>query len=180
DMAFELGRRLVRRVERGARQLELSARLERNGGALLVVVEADQMAGVLDPLPTESGVHPLEQRADAPFAHVRDGRQIGAVKEDLFVLRPDSKGAGALAPCFEPGGERVARFDDLPVDDVASHKAWRPCGRRAAGGWRLDSWAGATMQIRGLRCGRRLGERLGDRAEARLLCLRRLYAGDEH
>ena len=70
--------------------------------------EADQMAGVLDPLPIEPGVHPFDERADAPFALVRNGRQPSAVEQDLFVLRSNPK--GPLAPRFEPGGERVARL----------------------------------------------------------------------
>ena len=95
------------------------------------------------------------------------------------MLRADPKRAGRLAPRFEPGGESIARFDNFTVDDVASHKAWRPCGRRA-GEWRLDRQARGTMQMNALRGGRRLGERLSDRAEARLLGLRRLDAGNEH
>ena len=134
-MAIELRGGLVRRVERGAREFELPARLERNGGAALPVVKADQVAGIVDPLPAEPGVHPLEQRANARFAPISDGRQIGPAKQDLLMLGADAKGAGWLASCFEPGGERIARFDDCPFDDVASHEAGAPAaGKPPANG----------------------------------------------
>ena len=113
---------------------------------LSLVEKADEMAGVLDALPAEPGVHALEQRAE-PRVRPRKEQATGrSIKQDLLVLGADAKGAGRLAPVFEPGGQRVARFDNFPVDDVASHKAWRPCGRRA-GGWRLDRRRGGTMQM---------------------------------
>ncbi len=134
-MGRKLDRGFMRRVQGRAGELELSARLERNGRPALPVVEADQLAGVLDPLPAERGVDPLEQRPDAPLARVGDRGEAVAEKEHLLVLRADPELAGRLAPFFEPGGERVTRFDDVSVDDVASHKAFsplRPASRRTA------------------------------------------------
>ena len=121
DVARELVGRLVRRFERSAGKLELPAGLERDRRSRRPVVEADEAAAVLDPLPAEADVHAFEQRADPPLAFVRDGRGIGAVEQDLLVLRTDAERRVALASGLEPARERVTRFDDFPVDDVASH-----------------------------------------------------------
>ena len=94
------------------------------------VVEADQIAVVLDPLPAEPRAHALEQRADAPVAVVGHGRTIGAVERNLLVLGADPQRTGRLAARFEPGDQRVARFDNLTIDDVASHAGAHPNGRR--------------------------------------------------
>ena len=55
---------------------------------------------------------------------------IGAIKWDLLVLRADPEWAGWFASRLEPGDERVARFDNFTIDDVASHKGAYPRGRR--------------------------------------------------
>ncbi len=55
------------------------------------------------------------------IALVRDGRMAGAVEEDLLVFGPDAQRRVVLASGFEPGGERVARLDNFPIDDIASH-----------------------------------------------------------
>ena len=146
EMAFKLGRCFVGRIERGARQFELSARLQRNRRRARRVIEADQTAGILEPLPAEFCVDLLEQSADPRFAFIEHGGAVGAIEQDLLVLGADPERAGGLASRLEPGGERVARFDNFPIDDVASHKGGRPLGRRA-GEWRLDSGAAATMQM---------------------------------
>ncbi len=54
----------------------------------------------------------------------------GAVEQDLLVLGADAQRLVVLASGFEPGGERVARFDNFPIDDIASHSGLRPCGRQ--------------------------------------------------
>ena len=135
EMAPKLGCGVVRGLERRARQFELAAGFERNRRAAICVIEADQMAAVLDALPAELGVHPFEQGANPAFALIGHRREAGAVKRDLLVLRADTKRTGRLASCFEPGRKRVARLNDFPVDDVASHKGddpSRPARRRMA------------------------------------------------
>jgi hypothetical protein len=54
---------------------------------------------------------------------------IAAIKCDFLVFRADPERARRLAPGFEPGNERVARFDNFTIDDVPSHKGAYPCGR---------------------------------------------------
>ena len=51
SIEFACGRMGV--VERRAGEFELPARLERNGPAAVRVIEADQIAAVLDPVPAE-------------------------------------------------------------------------------------------------------------------------------
>ena len=65
-----------------------------------------------------------------PLAAIRDGRMIRAIKRDFLVLRADPERACRLAPGLNPGDERVARFDNFTIDDVASHKGVYPRGRR--------------------------------------------------
>ena len=128
--AFEFVGRRVRVVERRAREFELSARLERNRAAAVGVVEADQDAVVVDRLPAEPLAHALEQRPNAPVAAIRDGRAIGAVEWYFFVLGADVEWTRRLAARLEPGDQRVARLDNLTIDDVASHAGAHPSGRR--------------------------------------------------
>ena len=127
-------------MQRRAGELELAAGLERDRPSALFVEKADEMAAVLDPLPAEAGVHALEQRADPPLPLVRDRRAGRPVEQDLLVLGANAQRRVMLASGFEPGRERVASFDNFPIDDVASHSAIRPCGRRS-GFPRLDSGA---------------------------------------
>ena len=69
---------------------------------------------------------------------------IGAIEWDFLVFRADPERPRRLAPGFEPGDERVARFDNLTIDNVAGHKgAYPPAGEPAN---RLDSRAAPTMQ----------------------------------
>ena len=129
-MAIKLVGGRVRVVERRAREFELSARLERNGAAAIRVIEADQIAAILDAVPAEPLAHAFEQRPNALVAAIGDGRMIGAVEGYLFVLRADPERARRLAPRFEPGDQGVARLDNLTIDDVASHAGAHPSGRR--------------------------------------------------
>ena len=46
---------------------------------------------------------------------------IGAIEWDFLVLGADPERARRLASRLEPGYERVARFNNFTVDDVASH-----------------------------------------------------------
>ena len=81
-------------------------------------------------LPAKMRAHALEQRPDAPLAVVGDGSTICAIERDLLVFRADPERACRLASGLKPGDERVARFDNLTIDDVPSHKGAYPSGRR--------------------------------------------------
>jgi hypothetical protein len=75
------------------------------------------------------GAHAFEERPDPSLAAIRDRRMIGAIKWDFLVFRADPERARRLAPGFEPGDERIARFDNFTIDDVPSHKGAYPSGR---------------------------------------------------
>ena len=72
-MPIELIGSRVRVVERSAGEFELPAGLERDGAAAVGVIEADEIAAIFDPIPTEPVAHALEERADPPLAAVGDG-----------------------------------------------------------------------------------------------------------
>ncbi len=55
---------------------------------------------------------------------------IGAIEGDFLVFRADPERTGRLASRLEPGDERVARFNNFTIDDVASHSGVHPTGRR--------------------------------------------------
>ena len=121
-------------VERRARQFELAARLERNGRRRLRVVEADQVAGVLDPLPAELGVHRLEQRADCPGRPHR-GRATGRRdKRDLLVLRADPKGPDGLHPASNQAASasRDSMISPSTTSRAINLAPLRPAIRRTA------------------------------------------------
>ena len=149
-MAIEFLGRRVRVFERRSRKFELPARLERNGALVFRVIEADQVAPVLDPFPAKPAEHPLEQRTNSSLPIVGDGRTVGAIEGYLLVLRADPIWTCRLAACLEPRDERVARLDNLTIDDVASHGGAHPSGRRT-GEPGLDSRSPATMQRTGIR-----------------------------
>jgi hypothetical protein len=76
------------------------------------------------------GAHAFEERPNPSLPAIRDGRMIGAIKWDFLVFRADPEWARRLASRLEPGDERVARFNNFTIDDVASHKGAYPLGRR--------------------------------------------------
>ena len=86
---------------------------------------------VLNALPAKVCAHAFEEHPDPSLAAIRDGRMIGAIEWDFLVFRADPERARRLAPGFEPGDERVARFDNFTIDDVPSHKGACPLGRQA-------------------------------------------------
>ena len=120
----------VRVIERSAGELKLSSRLERDGALAVRVIEADQVAPVLDALPAEMAAHALQERPDSPFTPVRNGRMAPAIKGDLLVLRADPERARRFAPGLKPGDQRIAQLNNFTIDDVASHSGAHPHGRR--------------------------------------------------
>ena len=108
EMTIELVRGRVRVVERRARELKLSSRLERDGPLAASVIKADQVLAVLNAVPAEMGAHAFEERPDPSLAPIRDGRMIGAIERDFLVFRADPEWARRLASRLEPGDERVA------------------------------------------------------------------------
>ena len=130
EMPIELFGGQMRVVERRAGEFELSARLERDGAAAVRVIEADEIAVVLDPVPAERLLHALEQRPNASVAAIRHRRTIRAVEWYFLVFRADSEWTARLATRLKPRDQRVARLDNLTIDDVASHSGAHPTGRR--------------------------------------------------
>ena len=120
----------MRIIERRARKFERPSGLERDGALALSVVEANEVSVVLDALPAKMRLHPFEEGPNPPLAIIRDGSVICAIKWDLLVLSADPEWACRLASGLKPGDERVARFDNFTIDDVASHKGDHPNGRR--------------------------------------------------
>ena len=88
------------------------------------VVEADQLAVVLDRRPTEARLGPFEQRPYPALAVVGNRRAIGGVEGEFFVLDADTERFGRLAARRQPSHQFVAGFDDLSVDDVAGHSGF--------------------------------------------------------
>src|SRR5689334_5921153 len=97
---------LVQRLERRARELELAARLERDGAAL-AVGEADEIAGIAHRRPAEA-LQPLEQRADAGAAVIRCRLVVAQAKNEFFVL-------GADAPMRRRLAARLEMLDELAL-----------------------------------------------------------------
>src|SRR5690606_13900355 len=73
---------LVKAFERRARELELPARLKRDGALTRWLREADDVARIHDRLPAEQIPHALKQRADATVTFVRDRQVAFYVKRD--------------------------------------------------------------------------------------------------
>src|SRR5690606_3548254 len=86
EMPVHLAAGLVQRGERRAGQLELAARLERDGAEADRVGEADDAAGVHDRLPAEKAGHEFEQAADAVLALIGNRAEILAIEAELLVL----------------------------------------------------------------------------------------------
>ena len=98
------------------------------------VVEADQIARRRRSRSQPSrSLHALEQRANAALAPIGHRRQVRAVEGNLLVFGADPKRRGRLAAGLQPGDERVARFHEFGVNDIAGHEGDDP-GRRAGEG----------------------------------------------
>jgi hypothetical protein len=67
------------------------------------------------------GAHAFQERPDPPLAPIRDRGMIAAIEWDFFVFRADPEWPRRLASRLEPGDERVARFNNFTIDDIASH-----------------------------------------------------------
>ena len=121
EMRHQFRAGLVHGLDRRARQLELAARLERDGAAAGDVEQADDVAVLDDRLPAEQVLHALEQRADARAALIGH-RPVAVDREgELLVLGADAEFRLRLDARFEPRDEFVARFDRRHVDLVTSH-----------------------------------------------------------
>src|SRR5690349_3724484 len=75
---------------RGAAQLELAARLERDATNRAGVAEADRVVTIVEIVPAGSGLDAFEQRADAIVALVLDRTERGLPVDVLFVLGTDA------------------------------------------------------------------------------------------
>ena len=111
EMRHQLGGGLMHVVVGRARQLELAARLQRDGAAAGHVEHADDVVALHDRLPAEQLMHAIEQGVDAALAGIRYRPMIGDGEGELLVLGADAELCLRLAACFEPGDEFVARLD---------------------------------------------------------------------
>ncbi len=160
QMPIKFIARLVHRVERRARKLELAAGLEGNRTPGTIVRKSDQVAVVLDRFPARALLQAFQQSPDPassrsrPF--IRHGGQVGAEKGELLVLCSDPGGIAGLAALLEPSRQFVTRFDGRGVRCVASHAvrsrrwpAWDAGGKKQAAGPRtLDRRKGRHWQRR--------------------------------
>jgi hypothetical protein len=107
--------------DRGAGELELATRLERNRAAAGHVRKADDVRPIHDRLPAEQVLHADQQRMDRALPVI--GHRIVAVgrEREFLVLRADAEPGFRLCTLFEPGDQLVARFDGRQVDDVTGH-----------------------------------------------------------
>ena len=108
-------------LQRRARQLELSARLQRNRAAAGDIVEADDVAALHDRLPAEQVLHAVQQRADATRAFIGNRRMIGDVERRLFVLGADPELIFPLLARGDPRDQFVARRQRRHIDLVTRH-----------------------------------------------------------
>src|SRR6187200_2103935 len=113
EMLADLFAGLVDRLERCARQLELTPRLETDGAAPRAVLapKGDDVVLLGDGVPAEIP-QSLEQRADAAVAVIRDRCAALFVEAELLVLGADAPIAPRLAACFEISRELIPRGDD--------------------------------------------------------------------
>jgi hypothetical protein len=101
EMAGEFGRRLVKCLDRRARELKLAARLQRDRAAPLGAGETDDMAGIDDRLPAELALHAFQKVADTARGRATRGlrpalignrREIVAVEREFLVLGAKPEG----------------------------------------------------------------------------------------
>ena len=126
-MAVEFGLRLMDRRERGAREFELAAGLDRDGAAPLLR-QPDDVRAVEDRRPTERLAEFLQHHADAADAMRTvegHGGVVGAVEPDLLVLGPDAMARGRLATRLQRGHEVAVPGDRGGIGDVARHETFR-------------------------------------------------------
>src|SRR5690606_4458662 len=95
---------LVRRMERGAGELELAAGLERDA-APGSRFQRDRAAALLDALPASLRHHPIEEGRDAAGPVVGDPVARSGVDTDLLVLGPDAPAHARLLGRAEVGDE---------------------------------------------------------------------------
>ncbi len=108
-------------LERRARQLELTARLERDRAAAGDVEHPDDVAVLDDRFPAEQVLHAFEQGMDAAAAVVRNGIMTLDGEHEFLVLGADAELRLRLTALGEPRDQFVARFDRRHVDLVTSH-----------------------------------------------------------
>ena len=139
EMIVEFSGGLVNIVQRRAGKLELSARFQRNGAALDRVVQPDQRAAVLDPLPARLTGHSLQKGANAALPRgsataIGNRTQVILVKKNFFVLGAKAEFRRGFAAALQPGRKFPARADGCAVRDVARHSMDSGDNRTGVGG----------------------------------------------
>ena len=94
-----------------ARQLDLTAGLERDCGAL--ALEREDMPMLVFRLEAVVGGHPAQQVLDAAGAGVGDSGTVGSADDDLFVLGADPPLRARLAAVLEVANQVVLLFQQL-------------------------------------------------------------------
>src|SRR5262249_8318009 len=148
EMRHQLAAGLMHRLDRAARKLELTSRLERDRAATGHIVEADDVVALHDRLPAEQVAHSVEQRLDAARPRVGHGVMAFERERELFVFGTDAKIFGRLRPGLEPRDKCVARFNGRHVDLIASHAGSGGNGARPYTGLAPKSNARAVGCIR--------------------------------
>ncbi len=140
--------------ERRTRQFELAARLEANRAAAMRVGETDQVAALVDRVPSRERLHARQHLADATRPLVGDGGEIFDAEAELLVLRPDPP----LGLRFFAGpdvlDELIAVVDGGVVECVTRHegpRCRRPFNGRP-GGTQSRGMARAVQRPGGARC----------------------------
>ncbi len=151
QMRTGLARRVVHRLDRGAGELELAARLERDGAAAGHVIKTDRMVALEDRLPAEQVLHALEKRPDAAPALVGHRRQVLDVERDLLVLGADAPLRLGLHALRDPVHEFALRADRRRIRHIAGHsgtstRRFEPGEAGGEDGSALDRWVLGGLQ----------------------------------
>ena len=132
------GRGFVQGFQRGARELELAAGLQRNSAAPGRVLEADDSAVVEVRLPTGFAGDAIEQSLNAIGSGIGNRTDRAFVEHVLFVLGADCPALFRLVPTCQHFDQVGARFDQRRMVVVAGHavslepvikRFWRRGGR---------------------------------------------------
>ena len=120
-MRIALAAGLMDRLYRRAGKLELAAGLQRDRALAGRLDKADDVALVEDRIPAERLLHALQQRADAAFAAIGNGRVAVDIEGKLLVLGADPPLLARLVAFGEIGGQLIDRFDRPEIGRVARH-----------------------------------------------------------
>src|SRR5262249_2170237 len=111
EMSVDFARSLMDVLDRGAGELELAARLERDRSSIDHRGEPDEVLVLRDRLPSGEEAHAFEQRPDAARPFVWNRTMAVGREHELFVFGPDAEFRLRLDALLQPGDQSVARLD---------------------------------------------------------------------